>query len=48
MLATMSDAFIAFAKTGNPSTPQLPWQPYAPTTRPTMIFGVRSGVQNDP
>ncbi|HVG26441.1 MAG TPA: carboxylesterase family protein [Acidobacteriaceae bacterium] len=45
---TMSDAFIAFAKSGNPSTPQLAWQPYTPSTKPTMIFDVRSGIQNDP
>jgi para-nitrobenzyl esterase len=45
---SMSDAFIAFAKNGNPSTPQLPWEPYTPTSEPTMIFNVRSGVQNDP
>ena len=44
----MSNAFIAFAKTGNPSTAQLPWDAYSPTSKPTMIFDVRSGVQNDP
>lgn len=45
---SMSDAFIAFAKTGNPTTPQLAWKPYTPTTKPTMVFNVRSCVQNDP
>jgi para-nitrobenzyl esterase len=44
----MADAFIAFAKTGNPGTPGLPWTPYDPSAKPTMIFDVRSGVQNDP
>ena len=45
---TMSDAFIAFAKTGNPSTPHLPWQPYSDTEKPTMIFDRQSAVQNNP
>jgi para-nitrobenzyl esterase len=44
----MADAFIAFAKTGNPSTPSLPWTPYTPATKPTMVFDVKSGMQNDP
>jgi hypothetical protein len=41
---SISDPFIAFAKTGNPTTPQLAWTPYTPT----MIINVRSCVQNDP
>ncbi len=44
----MAGAFIAFAKTGDPSTPELPWPAYDPGTRPTMIFDVQSGAQNDP
>lgn len=44
----MAGAFIAFAKTGNPSTPQLPWPAYNPQSKPTMIFDVQSGAQNDP
>ena len=44
----MSDAFIAFAKTGNPGTPELPWRAYDPASKPTMVFDVASGVKNDP
>ena len=45
---TMSSAFIAFAKTGRPGTPELAWEAYRPETKPTMIFNVQSGVRNDP
>ena len=48
MADKMAGAFTAFAKKGNPSTPELPWAPYDSTTRATMIFDVRSGVKNDP
>jgi hypothetical protein len=30
MADTMAGAFAAFAKTGNPSTPELPWEPITP------------------
>jgi para-nitrobenzyl esterase len=36
----MQDAWIAFARTGNPATEHLPaWTPYEPERRTTMIFG---------
>ena len=44
----MSAAFAAFAKSGDPGTPDLPWQAYNPVSKPTMIFDVQSGVKNDP
>lgn len=44
----MADAFITFAETGNPGTPSLPWAAYNPGSKPTMLFDVKSGVQNDP
>jgi para-nitrobenzyl esterase len=44
----MSDAFVAFAKTGSPSTQELPWAAYDPSSKPTMIFDTQSGVKNDP
>jgi para-nitrobenzyl esterase len=44
----MAGSFIAFAKTGNPSTPDLPWPAYDPASRPTMVFDRRSGARNNP
>lgn len=41
-------AFAAFAKTGYPSTPELPWLAYNAASRPTMLCDVHSGVKNDP
>lgn len=45
----MSDAWIAFARTGNPGTKALPaWPPYDVKQRATMIFDVKPRVANDP
>jgi len=45
----MSDAWIAFARTGNPNTPKLPeWPVYNVQKRPTMVFNDESRVVNDP
>ncbi len=45
----VSDAWIAFARTGNPNTPKLPrWTPFHATDRPTMVFDNESKVENDP
>jgi len=45
----MSDAWIAFARTGNPKTPKLPeWPAYNVQTRPTMVFNDECRVVNDP
>lgn len=44
----MSEAWIAFARNGDPSTPELPWPAYNLQSRPTMIFNVESAVVNDP
>jgi para-nitrobenzyl esterase len=44
----MSDAFVAFAKTGSPATPELPWEAYDQSSKPTMVFDTQSGVKNDP
>lgn len=48
MADRMASAFIAFAKTGNPSTPQLPWPAYNPDSKPTMVFDIHSGAKNGP
>jgi para-nitrobenzyl esterase len=44
----MSEAWIAFARCGDPSTRRLKWPPFELNTRPTMIFNVHSTVVNDP
>ena len=43
----MFDAWINFARTGNPSTAKLPWPAYDLDRRPTMVFGASSGIVND-
>ena len=46
---TVSDTWIAFARTGNPNQPKLPrWTAYNSTDRPTMVFNTRSAMVNDP
>lgn len=45
----MSDAFIAFARTGNPNHAGGPeWRPYELNTRSTMLFDVASRLAQDP
>lgn len=46
----MSDAWVAFARTGDPNHPGLAeWPPFAPPERATMVFGRgRSAVVDDP
>jgi len=49
MADLMSDAWIAFAKTGNPNTPALPqWPRYTEANRATMIFDTDPKVVIDP
>lgn len=49
LAAQMQDAWIAFARTGDPSTEALgPWPMYDETTRSTMMFGLDSAVASDP
>jgi para-nitrobenzyl esterase len=45
--AQMQDAWIAFAKTGDPSSASLAWPAYGPD-RQTMVFGETSHVENAP
>ncbi len=45
----MSDAWIAFARSGNPNTSKLPtWTPYDAAHRATMVFNDESKIVNDP
>ena len=45
----MTDALIAFARTGDPNHPGLPqWAPYDPARRATMIFDRACEVADDP
>jgi para-nitrobenzyl esterase len=49
LAGAVSDALIAFARTGNPNTPTLPnWPRFNLEKRPTMIFDVPPRVEDDP
>jgi para-nitrobenzyl esterase len=46
---SMSEAWLAFARTGDPNHPGLPtWPVYDPGRRPTMMFNYQSHVESDP
>jgi len=45
----MSDAWIAFARTGNPNTPKWPtWTPYDATNRASLVINDKTEIVNDP
>jgi para-nitrobenzyl esterase len=45
----MSEAWIAFARRGDPNTPKLPvWRPYDAARRTTMLFDATCTVVDDP
>ena len=49
MADQMSEAFIAFARTGNPNNRLIPrWEPYTLPRRQTMVFDVPSHLEDDP
>jgi para-nitrobenzyl esterase len=45
---TMMDAWVAFARSGDPSTPAHPWPAYDTVTRPTMCFDVATRLERAP
>jgi para-nitrobenzyl esterase len=45
----MSDALLAFARTGNPNTSGLPkWPRFDTEKRPTMLFDLPPRLEDDP
>jgi para-nitrobenzyl esterase len=49
MAEQISEAYIAFARTGDPNNSKLPhWPPYDLANRATMVFDKVSKVVNDP
>jgi len=49
MADQMSEAWIAFARTGNPQHPGIPkWPRYDSGSRPTMLFNINSRVDGNP
>jgi para-nitrobenzyl esterase len=49
LAATMSDAWIHFARTGNPNHAGMPhWPAFSTNTSPTMIFDSRPRAENGP
>lgn len=49
MADVMSDALLAFARTGDPNHAGLPrWMPYSPARRATMIMDLPPRLENDP
>lgn len=48
LAAKMSEAWISFARTGNPSTPVLPWPAYTRDGRQIMVFNNECRTAYDP
>jgi para-nitrobenzyl esterase len=49
LAGTVSETWAAFARTGNPNHPKIPfWPAFNPQTRPTMIIDEEFQVVNDP
>ena len=46
--AQMMQAWVAFARTDDPSTPEVEWPRHDPRTRPTMFFAEESRVEHAP
>jgi para-nitrobenzyl esterase len=49
MARQLSDAWVAFARSGKPDAASIPhWPAYDAASRATMIFNLKSEVVNDP
>jgi para-nitrobenzyl esterase len=49
MADRLASAWVAFARTGDPNTPQLPkWPAYDAATKPTLVFDTDTRVVEDP
>jgi para-nitrobenzyl esterase len=49
LASAMSEAWVSFARTGNPNHPGIPsWTPFEPTRWPTMVFGRQIALLSDP
>ena len=49
LAGVVSETWVAFARTGNPNNPKIPfWPAFNPETRPTMIIDDEFKVVNDP
>jgi para-nitrobenzyl esterase len=49
LATTVSETWVAFARTGNPNNPRIPfWPAFNPETRPTMIIDEECKVESDP
>jgi len=49
MAVAMSEAFMAFARTGEPNCKAIPrWEPYGLSRRQTMIFDAPPHMADDP
>ena len=45
----VSDAWVTFARTGDPNTARHPrWPQFDPARRPTMVFNDETAVEDDP
>lgn len=48
LAGSMAASWVAFAKTGSPSTPALPWPAFKPDRKMTMVFDSKSLAISDP
>lgn len=44
---TVQEMWVRFARTGDPATPEYPWEPYTPHSRMTMLLGKSIHMESD-